>query len=150
MNQFALMRPHPRPGLPKIGVFLGETDICGMRHVCSIICFVSRAKSSMEDVRMESNAFKSPVKRLVRFCEKSRDGWKAKHHALKQQLKKSRNQVRAVEKSRARWREVAQQERRRVRELSRELEEQKDRNACPGRGKMSSESDRRITIIATV
>jgi hypothetical protein len=74
---------------------------------------------------MESKAFKSPVKKLVRFFEKSRNGWKAKHHTLKQQLKKLSNQVRAVETSRAHWREVARQERRRVRELSRELEEQK-------------------------
>jgi len=81
----------------------------------------------MEDVRMESKAFKSPVKKLVRFFEKSRDGWKAKHHAMKKQLQKLGNQVRAVEKSRAHWREVAQQERRRVRELCRELEEQKTR-----------------------
>jgi len=35
------------------------------------------------------------------------------------------NQVRAVEKSRAHWKEVAQQARQRVRELSHELEEQK-------------------------
>lgn len=74
---------------------------------------------------MESKAFKSPVKKLARFFERSRDGWKAKHHTLKQQLKKLSNQVRAVEKSRAHWREVAQQERWRVQELSRELREQK-------------------------
>lgn len=76
---------------------------------------------------MESKTFKSPVKKLARFFEKSRDGWKAKHHTLKRQLKKLSNQVRAVEKSRAHWREVAQQERRRVQELSRELENQKTR-----------------------
>ena len=79
---------------------------------------------------MESKTFKSPVKKLDRFFKKSRDGWKAKHHTLKQQLKKLSNQVRAVEKSRAHWREVAQQERRRVRELTRELEEQKTRMAA--------------------
>ena len=76
---------------------------------------------------MESKIFKSPVMKLVRFFELSRDKWKAKHHKVKQELKLMCNQVRAVEKSRAHWKEVAQQERQRVRELTRELEEQKTR-----------------------
>ena len=76
---------------------------------------------------MESKTFKSPVMKLVRFFERSRDKWKAKHHKVKQELKLMGNQVRAVEKSRAHWKEVAQQERQRVRELSRELEKQKTR-----------------------
>jgi muramoyltetrapeptide carboxypeptidase LdcA involved in peptidoglycan recycling len=76
---------------------------------------------------MESKTFKSPVMKLVRFFELSRDKWKAKHHKVKQELKLMGNQVRAVEKSRAHWKEVAQQERQRVRELSRELEKQKTR-----------------------
>jgi muramoyltetrapeptide carboxypeptidase LdcA involved in peptidoglycan recycling len=76
---------------------------------------------------MESKTFKSPVMKLVRFFKRSRDKWKAKHHKVKQELKLMGNQVRAVEKSRAHWKEVAQQERQRVRELSRELEKQKTR-----------------------
>ena len=76
---------------------------------------------------MESKIFKSPLMKLVRFFELSRDKWKAKHHKVKQELKLMGNQVRAVEKSRAHWKEVAQQERQRVRELSRELEKQKTR-----------------------
>lgn len=76
---------------------------------------------------MESKTFKSPVMKLVRFFERSRDKWKTKHHKVKQELKLMGNQVRAVEKSRAHWKEVAQQERQRVRELSRELEKQKTR-----------------------
>jgi len=47
--------------------------------------------------------------KLVRFFELSRDKWKAKHHKVKQELKLMGNQVRAVEKSRAHWKEVAQQ-----------------------------------------
>jgi muramoyltetrapeptide carboxypeptidase LdcA involved in peptidoglycan recycling len=76
---------------------------------------------------MESKTFKSPVMKLVRFFESSRDKWKAKHHKVKQQLKLMGNQVRAVEKSRNHWKEVAQQERQRVRELTLELEKQKTR-----------------------
>ena len=76
---------------------------------------------------MESKTFKSPVKKLGWFFKRSRDKWKAKHHKVKQQLKLMGNQVRAVEKSRAHWKEVAQQERQRVRELTRELEEHKTR-----------------------
>lgn len=48
--------------------------------------------------------WKSPVRKLVAFFQKSRDGWKAKQQASKVSLKKEQNQVRAVEKSRANWR----------------------------------------------
>ena len=74
---------------------------------------------------MEALAFKSPPKKLVKFFRLSRDGWKSKYQQLKRDHKKQINQVRAVEKSREHWKEVALQERRKSRELSRQLEEQK-------------------------
>lgn len=61
---------------------------------------------------MAEREWKSPMKKLVAFFQKSRDGWKAKQQALQVCLKKEQNQVRAVEKSRANWRaraEVAEQ-----------------------------------------
>ena len=66
--------------------------------------------------------FKSPVLKLTRFFERSRDNWKAKHHAVKQQCKKLENQVRAVEKSRAYWKEQAKQQTQQARDLERQLE----------------------------
>ncbi len=49
-------------------------------------------------------AWKSPMRKLVAFFQRSRDGWKAKQQSLKVLLKKEQNQVRAVEQSRANWR----------------------------------------------
>lgn len=79
---------------------------------------------------METQEFKSPERKLVRFFRRSRDGWKLKYMKCKQQRKKLSNQVRAVEKSRAHWKEVARQEREQRRQLARELEGLKRTVAC--------------------
>lgn len=68
-------------------------------------------------------SFKSPLRKLVVFFERSRDGWKAKYQEIKARLKKEQNQVRAVERSRASWRAKAEAKAERVRELERELAE---------------------------
>lgn len=60
--------------------------------------------------------YKSPVRKLVRFFERSRDQWKAKCRAAKKMLKRLKNRVRFLEKSRARWKK-----------RSEELEEEMDR-----------------------
>lgn len=65
--------------------------------------------------------YRSPLKKLVRFFEKSRDAWKSKYQELRQRLKKAENQVRDVEKSRDHWKEVARHERDRAKQLEREL-----------------------------
>ena len=65
--------------------------------------------------------FKSPVRKLLSFFRRSRDRWKAKSLDLKQQLKKEQNQVRAVTKSRAAWRDKARAANRQVQELQLEL-----------------------------
>lgn len=74
---------------------------------------------------MDTTDFKSPKGKLVRFFQRSRDGWKRKYMESKRNNKKLSNQTRAVEKSRTRWREVARREQRRSRELERELAELK-------------------------
>jgi hypothetical protein len=66
--------------------------------------------------------YTSPLRKLVRFFESSRDKWKAKHHEVKKQLKLSQNQIRAVEKSRARWRQDAENARAQADGLRTELE----------------------------
>jgi hypothetical protein len=67
----------------------------------------------------------SPLRKLVRFYKRSRDAWKAKHAEWKEECKKQSNQTRAVEKSRAGWRERAETAEKRLRELEREVEELK-------------------------
>lgn len=69
--------------------------------------------------------YKSPMRKLLPFFQRSRDQWKAKHHAVKQELIKQQHQVRAVEKSRAAWRAKADSAQQRVRELEQELAELK-------------------------
>ena len=75
---------------------------------------------------METKELRSPVRKLVRFFRSSRDGWKAKCQEWKRNNKKLSNQVRAVEKSREHWRQIAKAERQRVRQLERELEAAKN------------------------
>jgi septal ring factor EnvC (AmiA/AmiB activator) len=84
----------------------------------------------MEDRETMEHSYKSPVRKLVAFFEKSRDGWKAKHRELKKQLKKEQNQVRAVERSRAAWRRKAEDAARRVEELESELAEVQKNSRC--------------------
>jgi len=50
-----------------------------------------------------NKTYTSPVKKLVRFFEKSRDQWKAKHHQLKALVKRLENRVRFLEKSKEHW-----------------------------------------------
>lgn len=60
---------------------------------------------------------KSPLKKLVSFFEKSRDNWKAKYFAKRDQAILLANQVRAVEKSREFWRTIANEAKRELDEL---------------------------------
>lgn len=69
--------------------------------------------------------WKSPVRKLVRFFQRSRDRWKEKYHALKHKCKLMANQMRAVERSRQSWRQKAQQAQQELRRLQQELEQYK-------------------------
>ena len=73
----------------------------------------------------DAREYRSPVQKLTRFFERSRDNWKSKHHAVKLQCRKLENQVRAVEKSRSHWKEQAKEQTQRVRDLERQLEQLK-------------------------
>lgn len=53
--------------------------------------------------------YKSPVRKLVRFFEKSRDQWKAKCRAAKAVIKYLKNRVRFLEMSRERWKRRAKE-----------------------------------------
>ena len=67
------------------------------------------------------NEFRSPLRKLVRFFQQSRDNWKQKCQQAKQQCKLLSNQLRAVEKSRAQWRLRAEQSEQQLNELQHEL-----------------------------
>jgi uncharacterized protein YukE len=69
--------------------------------------------------------WKSPLRKLVRVFQRSRNRWKDKYRGLKDECKLLGNQVRAVEKSRQKWRQDAQQAQQQLRRLQQELEEYK-------------------------
>ncbi len=64
--------------------------------------------------------YKSPVRKLAHFFEKSRDQWKAKCREAKIMLKRLKSRVRFLEESRARWKS-------RSKELETELTRTKDK-----------------------
>ena len=68
------------------------------------------------------DSFRSPMRKLVRFFRASRDRWKEKCQRAKAESKLLGNQVRAVEKSRAHWKQRFREQRKQVNELQRELE----------------------------
>jgi hypothetical protein len=65
--------------------------------------------------------FKSPVRKLVAFFEKSRNGWKEKYRAAKSQGKYWSNQARAVMRSRDAWRAKAEASARELEQVRQEL-----------------------------
>jgi hypothetical protein len=69
-------------------------------------CRVVQGGQEMAGVQAD---YKSPVRKIIAFLEKSRDGWKAKHHAVKQELRRTENQLRAVTASREKWRRQAEE-----------------------------------------
>lgn len=78
---------------------------------------------------MDATTFTTPLRKLVRFFQKSRDAWKRKCQEAKRTCKKWSNQARAVEKSRDHWKEVAQTHEQTIRDLRQQLCEDKN-GAC--------------------
>ncbi len=73
---------------------------------------------------------KSPVKKLLRFFQRSRNQWKAKYSNLKLECVLLANQVYAVEKSRAAWKAKAKEAQRKLAELEQDKLKKK---YCPSR-----------------
>jgi uncharacterized protein (DUF3084 family) len=82
----------------------------------------------MQTLEME---YVSPARKLIKFFRSSRDNWKTKHQQVKKELKLAQNQVRAVEKSRVKWRQDAEATRGEIARLQTELEEVKKHFVCP-------------------
>ena len=62
--------------------------------------------------------YRSPVRKLARFFERSRDQWKAKCREAKETIKYLKNQVRFLEESRERWKNEAQELDARVKQMA--------------------------------
>lgn len=52
--------------------------------------------------------YKSPLRKLVKFFEQSRDQWKEKYFTKKTQVKQLQNRVRDLEKTKQEWKQKAQ------------------------------------------
>jgi len=76
---------------------------------------------------MDAIEYRSPLRKLVRFFEKSRDGWKEKCQQSKVLIKRLTNRMYAMKKSRDRWKTVAKRQRKELQELRRQLGAQKTR-----------------------
>jgi hypothetical protein len=74
-------------------------------------------------VLSEPKLYRSPQSKLVRFFEKSRNGWKEKCRVAKRKGKALLNNVAALKKSRNGWKTLARQRRDEVERLRQELEE---------------------------
>ena len=85
---------------------------------------------------METKTFTTPLRKLARFFEKSRDGWKEKYQQAKRQCKQLSNQTRAVERSREHWKELVRQQEQEIRELRQQMSE--DKNATAGTGSVAA------------
>lgn len=74
---------------------------------------------------MEAKQYRSPIKKLVKFFEQSRDQWKQKCLDAKLRVKRLHTKVADLQASRQRWREEAEELRSQVAQLQAELAEQK-------------------------
>ncbi len=66
----------------------------------------------------KDRSYKSPVRKLARFFEKSRDQWKAKCREAKRSIKYLKNRVRFLEESRDGWKSRAQALEARVQQMA--------------------------------
>ena len=82
---------------------------------------------------MESGTYKSPTRKLVRFFESSRNKWKRKCLDAKAVIKKLKTHVRAVEKSRDHWKQLAREQRERADRLEREVADKRSRGSTRDR-----------------
>ena len=70
---------------------------------------------------MQEKTYKSPIKKLVKFFENSRDNWKRKHYEKKEELKRATNRIYDLEKRKDDWKNRAIRAEQRLSELEKDL-----------------------------
>ena len=70
----------------------------------------------------EKKRYKSPIRKLVKFFEKSRDQWKIKCREAKAKVKYLNNRVRDLEKNREKWKRKAKEVETELKKVKTELE----------------------------
>ena len=66
---------------------------------------------------MRETPYKSPLKKLVVFFEKSRDNWKAKYIETRKDLKRAKNQINDLKHRKEMWKERAIRTENRLKEI---------------------------------
>jgi predicted nucleic acid-binding Zn-ribbon protein len=69
---------------------------------------------------MGNKSYKSPLHKLARFFERSRDGWKEKYGNVKMQNKCLKNRIRSLERTQGQWKQEVLQLREKVGRLQSE------------------------------
>ena len=70
----------------------------------------------------QEKTYKSPQRKLVKFFEKSRNGWKAKCREAKRSVKRLKNRIRFLQQSKGEWKNRAQNLEREIQRLNAEKE----------------------------
>lgn len=94
----------------------------------------------------DGTTYKSRPKVLLEFFRRSRDNWKRKCQETKAALKLAKNQNRAVQESRAKWRAQAKELEAELRRVREGVEEQK--MTPPGREAMIARPHERMPIFS--
>jgi chromosome segregation ATPase len=74
---------------------------------------------------MQEKTYKSPLKKLVRFFEQSRDNWKNKYFEKKKELKRATNRIYDLESRKEEWKERALKAEIQLEEMNKNLSEKK-------------------------
>ena len=82
---------------------------------------------------VEGTTYRSPLKKLVRFFRRSRDGWKRKCQEAKRKLKSFDVRLRVLRQNRDRWKELARQQQAELGRLREELEAVKSKSPSRSR-----------------
>jgi hypothetical protein len=115
--------------------FLDRSRIFDSGRICSNAQVHGTVRESKKGVvkmpvGTDAKQFKSPSSKLARFFCESRDRWKAKVKTLTEKWRKAHVQMRAAERSREHWKQVAREEKEKRKEAERELAELKKNTPC--------------------
>jgi len=70
----------------------------------------------------EQKNYKSPVRKLLKFFEKSRDNWKEKYQLTKKENKQLKDKLRVLEASKQKWKSEAMTFRKKLKQSSAVIE----------------------------
>ena len=76
---------------------------------------------------MQEQEYKSPLKKLVKFFEESRDKWKEKYFIKKKELKRIQNRIYDLNKRKEEWKKRALKAEEKLKDLKREKKRESEK-----------------------